>query len=377
MAGLVVGVPKEIKEKEGRVSVQPDGVAELVYDGREVVVQAGAGSGCGFPDDEFVAAGARVVGTADEVFAAADLIVKVKEPIPEEYDRFRPGQQLFTYLHLAADRRLTEFLLDRRIDSIAYETVQTADGRLPLLTPMSEVAGRMAVQAAAHCLESPAGGAGLLLGGIPGTPAAKVTIIGGGVAGTEAAKMALGLRAIVRVLDTNAARLSYLSDVFGGRLDLVVPSRARTAAYVAESDVVIGAVLVTGAKAPKLVTRDMIKSMRPGSVVVDIAIDQGGCFETSRPTTHSEPTYVEEGVVHYCVANIPGAVARTSTLGLTSATLRYVVRVAAHGVAGAAARDPVLAKGLSTLGGKLVSQPVAEAHGLPYQDPATLLAGAK
>jgi alanine dehydrogenase len=352
MAGLVVGVPKEIKEKEGRVSVQPDGVAELVYDGREVVVQAGAGSGCGFPDDEFVAAGARVVGTADEVFAAADLIVKVKEPIPEEYDRFRPGQQLFTYLHLAADRRLTEFLLDRRIDSIAYETVQTADGRLPLLTPMSEVAGRMAVQAAAHCLESPAGGAGLLLGGIPGTPAAKVTIIGGGVAGTEAAKMALGLRAIVRV---------------------VVPSRARTAAYVAESDVVIGAVLVTGAKAPKLVTRDMIKSMRPGSVVVDIAIDQGGCFETSRPTTHSEPTYVEEGVVHYCVANIPGAVARTSTLGLTSATLRYVVRVAAHGVAGAAARDPVLAKGLSTLGGKLVSRPVAEAHGLPYQDPATLL----
>ena len=373
MAGLVVGVPKEIKEKEGRVSVQPDGVAELVYEGREVVVQAGAGSGCGFPDDEYVAAGARVVGTADEVFAAADLIVKVKEPIPEEYDRFRPGQQLFTYLHLAADRRLTEFLLDRRIDSIAYETVQTADGRLPLLTPMSEVAGRMAVQAAAHHLESPAGGAGLLLGGIPGTPAAKVTIIGGGVAGTEAAKMALGLRAIVRVLDTNAARLSYLSDVFGGRLDLVVPNRARTAAYVAESDVVIGAVLVAGAKAPKLVTRDMIKSMRPGSVVVDIAIDQGGCFETSRPTTHSEPTYVEEGVVHYCVANIPGAVARTSTLGLTSATLRYVVRVAAHGVAGAAARDPVLAKGLSTLGGKLVSRPVAEAHGLPYQDPATLL----
>ena len=244
MAGLVVGVPKEIKDKEGRVSVQPDGVAELAYHGREVTVQAGAGSGSGFPDDEYVAAGARVVGTADEVFAAADLIVKVKEPIPAEYDRFRPGQQLFTYLHLAADRRLTEFLLDRRIDSIAYETVQTADGRLPLLTPMSEVAGRMAVQAAAHHLESSAGGAGLLLGGVPGTPAAKVTIIGGGVAGTEAAKMALGLRAIVRVLDTNAARLSYLSDVFGGRLDLVVPNRARTAAYVAESDVVIGAVLV-------------------------------------------------------------------------------------------------------------------------------------
>src|SRR6476659_9466746 len=312
MAGLVVGVPKEIKEKEGRVSVQPDGVAELVYDGREVVVQAGAGAGLCFPDDEYVAAGARIVGTADEVFAAADLIVKVKEPIPEEYDRFRPGQQLFTYLHLAADRRLTEFLLDRRIDSIAYETVQTADRKLPLLTPMSEVAGRMSVQAAAHALGSPSGGAGILLGGVPGTPAAKVTIIGGGVSGTEAAKIALGMRATVRVFDTNPGRLAYLSDIFGGRLDLVTPNRARMAAYIADSDVVIGAVLVPGAKAPKLVTRQMIASMRPGSVAVDIAIDQGGCFETSRATTHSAPTYVEEGVVHYCVANIPGAVARTS-----------------------------------------------------------------
>ena len=373
MAALVVGVPKEIKDKESRVSVQPDGVAELTYHGHDVVVQASAGSGCGFPDGEYVAAGARVVGTAAEVFAAADLIVKVKEPVPEEYDRFRSGQQLFTYLHLAADRQLTEFLLDRRIDAIAYETVQTTDGRLPLLTPMSEVAGRMSVQAAAHHLESTSGGAGLLLGGVPGTPAAKVAIIGGGVAGTEAAKMALGLRAIVRVLDTNPARLSYLSDVFGGRLDLVVPNRARTAAYVADSDVVIGAVLVAGAKAPKLVTREMIASMRPRSVVVDIAIDQGGCFETSRPTTHSEPTYVEEGVVHYCVTNMPGAVARTSTLALTNVTLPYLLRVAANGVAGAAATDPALAKGLSTLGGKLVSRPVAEAHGLPYQDPATLL----
>jgi alanine dehydrogenase len=289
MAALVVGVPKEIKDKENRVSVLPDGVAELSHYGHRVVVQAGAGAGCGFSDAEYEAAGAEVVDTPEAVFAAADLIVKVKEPIPEEYERFRPGQQLFTYLHLAADRRLTEFLLERRIDSIAYETVQTADGRLPLLTPMSEVAGRMSVQAAAHHLESSAGGAGLLRGGVPGTPAAKVTIIGGSVSGTEAAKMALGLRAIVRVLDTNPTRLSYLSDVFGGRLDLVVPNRARTAAYVADSDVVIGAVLVAGAKAPKVVTREMIASMRPGSVVVDIAIDQGGCFETSRPTTHSEP----------------------------------------------------------------------------------------
>jgi alanine dehydrogenase len=373
MAALVVGVPKEIKDKENRVSVLPDGVAELSHYGHRVVVQAGAGAGCGFSDAEYEAAGAEVVDTAEAVFAAANLIVKVKEPIPEEYERFRPGQQLFTYLHLAADRRLTEFLLERRIDSIAYETVQTADGRLPLLTPMSEVAGRMSVQAAAHHLESSAGGAGLLLGGVPGTPAAKVTIIGGGVSGTEAAKMALGLRAIVRVLDTNPTRLSYLSDVFGGRLDLVVPNRARTAAYVADSDVVIGAVLVAGAKAPKVVTREMIASMRPGSVVVDIAIDQGGCFETSRPTTHSEPTYVEEGVIHYCVVNIPGAVARTSTLALTSATFPYLVQVAAKGVAGAAAADPVLGKGLTTLGGQLVSRPVAQAHDLPFKDPADVL----
>lgn len=373
MAALVVGVPKEIKDKENRVSVLPDGVAELSHYGHRVVVQAGAGAGCGFSDAEYEAAGAEVVDTPEAVFAAADLIVKVKEPIPEEYERFRPGQQLFTYLHLAADRRLTEFLLERRIDSIAYETVQTADGRLPLLTPMSEVAGRMSVQAAAHHLESSAGGAGLLLGGVPGTPAAKVTIIGGGVSGTEAAKMALGLRAIVRVLDTNPTRLSYLSDVFGGRLDLVVPNRARTAAYVADSDVVIGAVLVAGAKAPKVVTREMIASMRPGSVVVDIAIDQGGCFETSRPTTHSEPTYVEEGVIHYCVVNIPGAVARTSTLALTSATFPYLVQVAAKGVAGAAAADLVLGEGLTTLGGQLVSRPVAQAHDLPFKDPADVL----
>jgi alanine dehydrogenase len=232
----------------------------------------------------------------------------------------------------------------------------------------------MAVQAAAHHLENPAGGAGILLGGVPGTPAAKVLIIGGGVAGTEAAKIALGMRAIVRVLDTNPSRLAYLSDIFGGRLDLVTPNRARTAAYVAEADVVIGAVLVPGAKAPKLVSRDMIAAMRPGSVVVDIAIDQGGCFETSRPTTHSDPTYVEEGVIHYCVANIPGAVARTSTLALTSATLPYLVRVARDGVVGAAQADPALRLGLSTLGGDLVNRPVAEAHQLPYTDPAGLLA---
>ena len=370
---LTVGVPAEIKDNENRVALQPDGAAELVHHGHAVLVQAGAGSGSRFSDEEFAGAGATVLATADEVFAAADLIVKVKEPVPAEYHRFRPRQQLFTYLHLAADRGQTEFLMERSIDSIAYETVQTADGKLPLLTPMSEVAGRMAVQAAAHALESPNGGAGLLLGGVPGTPAAKVTIIGGGVSGTEAAKIALGMRALVTVFDTNPSRLAYLSDIFGGRLDLIVPNRARLAQYIAESDVVIGAVLVPGTRAPKIVTRAMIASMRPGSVAVDIAIDQGGCFDTSRPTTHSDPTYVEEGVVHYCVANIPGAVARTSTLALTSATLPYLLTVADLGVVGAAKVSAPLAAGLSTLGGHLVSQPVAAAHDLAFTPAVTLL----
>jgi alanine dehydrogenase len=369
----VVGIPKEIKDMEGRVSMQPDGVAELVHHGHEVYVQAGAGEGAGFSDEEYEEADARLVDGPDEVFESSDLIVKVKEPVPEEYDRFREGHQLFTYLHLAADKGLTEFLMERRINSIAYETVEASDGSLPLLTPMSEVAGRMSVQAAAHHLESPQGGAGLLLGGVPGTPAAKVTIIGGGVVGTEAAKIALGMRALVSVLDINPKRLAYLSDIFEGRADLVIPNRARTAAYVRQADVVIGAVLVHGAKAPKLVTREMVASMRPGSVVADVAIDQGGCIETARPTTHSDPTYVEEGVVHYCVANIPGAVARTSTLALTSATLPYLIRIADKGIEGAAAEDEALAKGLSTLGGDLVSEPVAEAHNLSYTDAEKLL----
>jgi alanine dehydrogenase len=362
---LTVGVPIEIKDNERRVALQPDGAAELVHHGHRVLLQAGAGKGAGFDDAEYVAAGAEIVATPEEVFDGADLIVKVKEPVPAEYHRFREGHQLFTYLHLAADRGLTDFLLQRRVDSIAYETVQTSDDRLPLLTPMSEVAGRMAVQAAAHHLESPAGGSGVLLGGVPGTPAAKVTIIGGGVSGTEAAKIAVGMRAIVRVFDTNPARLAYLSDVFEGRLDLVHPNRARLAQYVAESDVLIGAVLVPGAKAPKVVSREMIATMRPGSVAVDIAIDQGGCFETSRPTTHGDPTFVEEGVIHYCVANIPGAVARTSTLALTSSTLPYLLEVAAHGLRGAASVNAALARGLTTLDGQLFNALIGEAHGLP------------
>ncbi len=369
----VIGVPKEVKDNERRVSMQPDGVTEMVHHGHEVVVEAGAGLGAGFEDEEYESCGARVVDTPDEVFEAAGLIVKVKEPVPEEHDRFREGQELFTYLHLAADKGLTEFLMERKINSIAYETVELPDGSLPLLTPMSEVAGRMAVQAAAHHLESTQGGVGLLLGGVPGTPAARVTIVGGGVVGTEAAKIALGMRAIVSVLDTNPKRLAYLSDIFEGRADLVIPNRARTAAYVSGADVVIGAVLVAGAKAPKIVTRDMVASMRDGSVIVDVAVDQGGCIETSRPTTHSDPTYVEEGVVHYCVANIPGAVARTSTLALTSVTLPYLVEIADNGVEGAAQRDPTLAKGLSTLRGNLVSEPVAQAHDLSFETVEELL----
>ena len=369
----VVGIPKEIKDQERRVSMQPDGVAELVHHGHNVVVESGAGVGAGFSDAEYEEAGARVIDGPDGIFEEADLIVKVKEPVPEEYDRYKEGQELFTYLHLAADKGLTEFLMDRNINSIAYETVELPDGSLPLLKPMSEVAGRMATQAAAQCLESPQGGAGLLLGGVPGTPAAKVTIIGGGVVGTEAAKIAVGMRAIVRILDVNPQRLAYLSDIFAGRVDLIVPNRARTASYVEESDVVIGAVLVAGAQAPKLVTREMVSSMRDGSVVVDVAIDQGGCIETARPTTHTDPTYTEEGVVHYCVANIPGAVARTSTLALTSVTLPYLVRIANEGVEGAAKGDPAMTKGLSTLHGELLSEPVAEAHDLPWTSPEKVL----
>ena len=369
----VIGVPKEVKDNERRVSMQPDGITELVHHGHEVVVEAGAGIGAGFENEEYESCGARVVDTPDEVFDVAGLIVKVKEPVQEEYDRFREGQELFTYLHLAADKGLTEFLMERKINSIAYETVELPDGSLPLLTPMSEVAGRMAVQAAAHHLESTQGGAGLLLGGVPGTPAARVTIIGGGVVGTEAAKIALGMRAIVSVLDTSPKRLAYLSDIFEGRADLVIPNRARTASYVRGADVVIGAVLVAGAKAPKIVTRDMVASMRDGSVVVDVAVDQGGCIETSRPTTHSDPTYVEEGVVHYCVANIPGAVARTSTLALTSVTLPYLIEIADNGVEGAAQGDQTLAKGLSTLNGHLLSGPVAQAHDLSFETVEELL----
>src|SRR5881397_1917027 len=357
-----VGVPKEIKTFENRVGLVPGSARELTHHGHDVLVETGAGAGSGFTDDAYRAAGARVAKNAEEVFAQTELIVKVKEPQPIETARLRPGQVLFTYLHLAADKVQAEGLMRSGATAIAYETVTDARGGLPLLAPMSEVAGRMAVHVGAHYLEKGQGGQGILLAGVPGVPAAKVVILGGGVAGTNAARMAMGMEAYVTVIDKSLPRLYELDMQFGSQLHTLYSTVENIEAEVVSADLVIGAVLVPGAAAPTLVSRDMVQRMQKGAVLVDSAIDQGGCFETSRPTTHAEPTYVEEGVVHYCVANIPGAVARTSTLALTSATLRYVVRIAAHGVAGEAARDPVLAKGLSTLGGKLVSRPVAEAH---------------
>ena len=368
-----IGVPKEIKVHEYRVGLVPAGVRELVGGGHEVLVETGAGNGIGVDDAQYKAAGASIANTAAEVFERADLVVKVKEPQPAECEMLRPAQVLFTYLHLAADPVQAKGLMKSGATAIAYETVTAPNGSLPLLTPMSEVAGRMSIQVGAASLQKANGGFGILLGGVPGVQPAKVVILGGGVAGKHAAEMAVGMRADVTIVDRSLDRLRELSATFGASLLTVYSTTETVERLVREADLVIGAVLVAGAAAPKLVTRAMLGTMKRGAVLVDISIDQGGCFETSRPTTHSDPTYVEEGVVHYCVANIPGAVARTSTLALTSATLPYLVRVATHGVAGAATRDPVLGKGLTTLGGKLVSRPVAEAHGLHYQDPATLL----
>ena len=322
---MLVGVPTEIKVHEYRVGLVPASVRELVHHGHKVVVQRGAGAGIGFDDRAYEAAGARIVDTADAVFAEAEMIVKVKEPQPEEYARFREGQVLFTYLHLAPDLPQTQGLMESGCIAIAYETVTNASGGLPLLAPMSEVAGRMSVQVGAHCLEKEQGGSGMLLGGVPGVAASRVVIIGGGVAGTNAARMAMGMEAHVTVIDKNLERLYALDLQFGPMLNTIFSTVDSIETHVMGADLVIGAVLVPGAAAPKLVTRDMIKQMRPGSVFVDIAIDQGGCAETSRGTTHSAPTYVEEGVVHYCVTNMPGAVARTSTFALNIATLPFTL----------------------------------------------------
>lgn len=363
---MIIGVPKEIKDNEYRVSLTPGGAHMLADAGHRVLVESKAGEGSGFSDAEYERAGAELMGSADEVFARAEMVLKVKEPMPQEYDFLRPGLLLFTYLHLAACEELTRELQRRGVTGIAYETVELANGSLPLLTPMSEVAGRMAVQVAAHFLEKMNGGRGKLLGGVPGVRPADVAIIGGGTVGTSAAHIALGMGAHVTIMDINIERLRYLSEILHGNLTTLSSNPLNIAETVRYADVVIGAVLIAGAKAPRLVTREMISTMKPGSVVVDVAIDQGGCMETSRPTTHSDPVYLVDGVIHYCVTNMPGAVPRTSTYALSNATLPYVVKLANHGFFEAVKRDPALAKGVNVYAGHITHQAVAEAFGLTY-----------
>jgi alanine dehydrogenase len=361
-----VGVPSEIKTDEYRVALTPAGVRELVGHGHSVVVQAGAGLGSGIEDEDYSSQGAEIVGDADAVFSAADMIVKVKEPQPVEVARREPRHTLFTYLHLAPDPELTQGLVDSGATCIAYETVENVRGRLPLLAPMSEVAGKIATQAGAFILEKPLGGRGILLGGVPGVPAAKVKIIGGGVVGMNAAFIAIGMEADVTVFDRNIDRLRELDVAFGGRADTCFASTLAIEEHLVEADLVIGAVLVAGARAPHVVTREQLKLMKRHAVLVDVSIDQGGCFETSRPTTHSDPTYEEEGITHYCVANMPGAVPVTSTWALTNATMPYVIKLADHGVQRALSSDPGFMLGLNVAGGKVTYEPVAEEQGLEY-----------
>jgi alanine dehydrogenase len=367
-----IGVPSEIKIHEYRVGLVPSGVRELVTAGHQVLVQQSAGTGAGIPDSDYVKAGASMVATADEVFAKAEMIIKVKEPLAAERKMLRPGQVLFTYLHLAPDPEQTRDLLASGATCIAYETVTASDGSLPLLTPMSEVAGRMAAQVGAACLEKEHGGTGILMGGVPGVAPANVVVLGAGVAGSNATLIALGMGANVTVIDRSLTALRRAVDRFGIAIRTAFSTEAEIARLVMQADVVIGAVLVAGATAPKLVTAEMVKTMQPGSVLVDIAIDQGGCFETSHATTHADPTYVVDGVIHYCVANMPGAVARTSTFALTNATLPFVVELANRGWKGALCRDSHLLAGLNVHEGKLTCKPVAEALNLAYT-PAEIL----
>jgi alanine dehydrogenase len=370
---MLVGVPKEIKNHEYRVGLTPTSVRELVHHGHKVLVETNAGGGIGFDDEAYRAVGAAIAGSAKEVFEKADMIVKVKEPQHEEYAMLREGQVLFTYLHLAPDLPQTEGLMKSGCIAIAYETVTDHLGRLPLLAPMSEVAGRMSIQVGAHCLEKEQGGSGMLLGGVPGVAASKVVVIGGGVAGTNAARMAMGLEAHVTVIDRNLAQLYALDNRFGPMLNTIYSTVDAIEQHVMNADLVIGSVLVPGAAAPKLVTREMVKAMRPGSVLVDIAIDQGGCFETSKPTSHSDPTYVEEGCVHYCVTNMPGAVARTSTMALNNATLPFTLALANKGYRQALAEDQHLRRGLNVAGGTVTYKAVADAHGIAYNPPEEFL----
>jgi alanine dehydrogenase len=359
-----VGVPRELKDNEYRVATTPAGVRELVVNGHSVLIERNAGVGSSISDEEFERAGAAIVPDADTVFADSDLVLKVKEPVPEEFHRLREGLVLFTYLHLAASEPVTRALIESKTAAVAYETVEPEDGTLPLLAPMSEVAGRMAPQVGANYLEREHGGRGILLGGVSGVRPAKVIVIGAGMAGMNAAWIAQGMEAEVVVLDKNLNKLREIDRIHQGRILTLASNRLSVEETVASADLVIGAVLVPGALAPKIVTDDVVKEMRPGSVIVDISIDQGGCFETSRMTTHSDPTYLVHDVVHYCVGNMPGAVPHTSTYALTNATLPYVVELANLGLTDAVASDPALAKGVNVYGGAIVYEPVAEAHGL-------------
>ncbi len=371
---MLIGVPKEIKTHEYRVGLTPSSVRELVHHGHQVIVQTNAGHAIGLDDDDYVKAGAKILDTPEEIFAQADMIVKVKEPQPVECRMLREGQVLFTYLHLAPDPEQTRLLMESGCIAIAYETVTDDRGGLPLLAPMSEVAGRMSIQAGAHCLEMEQGGRGMLLGGVPGVAAARVVIIGGGVVGTNAARMAMGLEAHVTVIDKSVRRLQELDMQFGPMLNTIYSSVDAIESHVRNADLVIGAVLVPGAEAPKLVTREMIAAMNRGSVLVDVAIDQGGCAETSKPTTHADPTYVVDDVVHYCVANMPGAVARTSTFALNNATLPFAVALADKGYKQALRDDPHLLNGLNVHQGKVTYEAVARDLGLDYQPAAEAVA---
>ncbi len=369
---MKIGVAKEIKTDEYRIALTPAGARELIQRGHDVTIEQGAGEGSAFPDEAFTAVGARTA-PVDEVWGESELLLKVKEPIAAEYPRLREGLVLFTYLHLAADKPLTEALVDSGIRAVAYETVETDNRALPLLAPMSEVAGRLAAQAGAYFLEKPQGGRGLLLGGVPGVAPGKVVIIGGGIVGYNAAVIALGLGAQVTILERSIDRMRHLEEVLSGRVTLLMSSTLQIESSVAEVDVVIGAVLIPGAVAPKLVTREMVRGMKQGAVICDVAIDQGGCAETSRPTTHTEPVYTVDGVTHYCVANMPGAVPVTSTKALTNATLPYVEAIAEDGLAEALARDAALARGANVIDGKVTYEAVAEAHDLDYAPLADVL----
>ncbi|HHW58120.1 MAG TPA: alanine dehydrogenase [Clostridia bacterium] len=371
---MKIGVPKEVKTAEARVAITPAGVEAFVKKGHEVHIEKNAGIGSGITDEEYVKAGAKILNTAKEVFDVADMIIKVKEPQPSEYDYFKEGQILFTYLHLAPDKQQTEALIKRKVVGIAYETVQLDNGSLPLLTPMSEVAGRMSVTIGAYLLTSINEGRGVVLGGVPGVEPAEVVIIGGGTVGTNAAKIAVGMGARVTILDVNAARLAYLDDIFGGRVTTLMSNSFNIAQSVAKADLLIGAVLIPGAKAPKLVTEEMVKTMKKGSVIVDVAIDQGGCVETcDRTTSHKDPYFIKHGVVHYSVPNIPGAVPRTSTFALTNVTLPYALEIANKGYKNALLENKALLKGLNVYKGMVTYKPVADAQGLEYVDPIEAL----